>query len=115
MGTFYTQLSLQERRRIEGWRHPKVPVGEIVENVAKFPEISSKKTPAIGGRFVLGAVDCLNRSHPSIKIAAYINAGYSNLKGSGHADESYIKGISTLQVSFETTIRGSSAGARRCL
>ena len=29
MGTFYTQLSLQERRRIEDWWLAKVPVAEM--------------------------------------------------------------------------------------
>ena len=29
MGTFYTQLSMQERRRIEDWWHAKVPVAEM--------------------------------------------------------------------------------------
>jgi IS30 family transposase len=29
MGTVYTQLSMQERRRIEGWWHAKVPVTEM--------------------------------------------------------------------------------------
>ncbi|KKM14040.1 hypothetical protein LCGC14_1710180 [marine sediment metagenome] len=29
MGTVYTQLSMQERRRIEGWWHAKVPVAEM--------------------------------------------------------------------------------------
>ena len=29
MGTTYTQLSITERRRIERWRHAKVPVDEI--------------------------------------------------------------------------------------
>ncbi len=26
MGAVYTQLSLQERREIESWRHAKVPI-----------------------------------------------------------------------------------------
>jgi IS30 family transposase len=30
MGTVYTQLSLQERRRIEDWWLAKVPVAEMV-------------------------------------------------------------------------------------
>ena len=29
MGAVYTQLSLEERRRIERWRHAKVPVNEM--------------------------------------------------------------------------------------
>ena len=29
MGAVYTQLSLQERRKIEGWWHAKVPVSEM--------------------------------------------------------------------------------------
>ena len=29
MGTVYTQLSMQERRNIEGWWHAKVPVAEM--------------------------------------------------------------------------------------
>ena len=29
MGAVYTQLSLQERRKIEGWWHAKVPVREM--------------------------------------------------------------------------------------
>ena len=29
MGTVYTQLSMQERRRIEDWRHATVPVAEL--------------------------------------------------------------------------------------
>jgi len=29
MGTVYTQLSITERRRIERWRHAKVPVDEM--------------------------------------------------------------------------------------
>lgn len=29
MGTTYTQLSITERRRIERWRHAKVPVDEM--------------------------------------------------------------------------------------
>jgi IS30 family transposase len=29
MGTSYTQLSITERRRIERWRHAKVPVDEM--------------------------------------------------------------------------------------
>ena len=29
MGTTYTQLNIMERRRIERWRHAKVPVDEM--------------------------------------------------------------------------------------
>ncbi len=29
MGAVYTQLSITERRRIERWRHAKVPVDEM--------------------------------------------------------------------------------------
>lgn len=29
MGTIFTQLSITERRRIERWRHAKVPVDEM--------------------------------------------------------------------------------------
>ena len=29
MGAVYSQLSISERRRIERWRHAKVPVDEI--------------------------------------------------------------------------------------
>lgn len=29
MGTVYTQLTIQERRRIEDWWHAKVPVAEM--------------------------------------------------------------------------------------
>ncbi|MBY6159212.1 helix-turn-helix domain-containing protein [Pseudooceanicola nitratireducens] len=29
MGAVYTQLSIEERRRIERWRHAKVPVREM--------------------------------------------------------------------------------------
>nr|WP_270916937.1 helix-turn-helix domain-containing protein [Parasedimentitalea psychrophila] len=29
MGTVYSQLSITERRRIERWRHAKVPVDEM--------------------------------------------------------------------------------------
>ena len=29
MGTTYTQLSITERRKIERWRHAKVPVNEV--------------------------------------------------------------------------------------
>lgn len=30
MGAVYSQLSVTERRRIERWRHAKVPVNEMV-------------------------------------------------------------------------------------
>ncbi len=34
MGAVYTQLSITERRRIERWRHAKVPVDEMALTVA---------------------------------------------------------------------------------
>jgi len=36
MGAVYTQLSITERRRIERWRHAKVPVDEMARVLKRF-------------------------------------------------------------------------------
>ena len=42
MGTTYTQLSITERRRIERWRHAKVPVDEMAKVLKRCGSTSSR-------------------------------------------------------------------------
>ena len=57
MGAIYTQLSMQERRRIEDWWHAKVPVAEMARVLKRhkptiFREIKLPFTPT--------SASCLN-------------------------------------------------------
>ena len=50
MGAVYTQLSLQERRKIESWWHAKVPVGEMARVLKRhkstiFRELKGDEAP----------------------------------------------------------------------
>jgi len=45
MGTVYTQLSLQERRKIESWWHAKVPFREMARlETSQIDDLSRNQT-----------------------------------------------------------------------
>jgi len=45
MGRVYAQLTLEERRKIERWRHAKVPVNEM----ARYCSVTARPFSAISG------------------------------------------------------------------
>ena len=50
MGTVYTQLSMQERRRIEDWWLAKVSVAEVARSEAsQVDDFSRDQTQFMGG------------------------------------------------------------------
>ena len=49
MGTVYTPLSMQERRRIEGWWHAKVPVAEMARVLKRISPRSFARSNVTSG------------------------------------------------------------------
>jgi len=45
MGTVYSQLSIEERHRIERWSHAKVPVREMARVLKRPKAIGNSETP----------------------------------------------------------------------
>lgn len=50
MGTVYSQLSITERRKIERWRHAKVPVDEM----ARVLRLQIDDLPRVEAQSLLG-------------------------------------------------------------
>lgn len=53
MGAVYTQLSISERRKMERWRHPKVPVDEMVRVLGWSKSTIHREINVISGPLTL--------------------------------------------------------------